>query len=1078
MFGGNQDDYWSTQLRRRNNTPVNALPQRPQRGQSNNNNNNTQPFEVNPNNGQPQRPPPSSTTSTFRRRQHRQGQGQRQNRLNNNNNNNRFAILADDDEINNNNDDNQIEEEEEEEQQQQQQPLSLNKKNKFKKKTKKSSFYLSYDQIFKYISQYQPNPNLNSTTTTTNQDPRKYKKLNDDSNFWAKEIINRTRGRDNIEIKRFVDKKINYFQSKIDECIAIISNLQIEFSQFWTQIASRRKESRIPTRGVTPSYSRPSFDFDKMDTTLTDYINQHTKHIVKNCKVRLEIANAQKEEYQALKNFETITKKKSLWNTHLILKPKLKNWFIKSKNFHIIQRRIEYNLLPKFITKNNFSFKFDTQAFQQEDIQPIYNEMHQITNSFQNKSMQFYYQIATRELNNVKDEIDIIIENCRPKLPLLDQNVIISEGLDGQPTEDEHNNNDNIHIDYKKCYEAFENYYKLSMKRYQLEAEQSSNSSSSYNNNYGLLSPNIINEAPHIQLTEDEQHILKLGPRFIFDDPKTASKRRTNELATLRNKLEKRFYENKVKPGRPVQLFIDELDVFLQNYHNIKEINPHIQPKKHNFNRIVKRLKYKFRSANVILRKTDKSKVFHLATKQHYQEKSDEYMNRTQAYKCLNDQDPLPDLIQPTNRYLLDLRLAHWINQKYYEQLYIKTDEVKLAHLYYLPKAHKPGTPLRPIISGLKYPTIKISKFLDDMLRPLFNQIASKTTVTSGFELLQKLQQWSTTNLKQETIFCTNDVVDLFTMIPQVGGVLALRKMLIHLKLKEVNGLKIETIIRLARFVIQNNYFKYNSKFYHQVRGGAMGSPLTLTIANCYMFFFEQDIARQIKNSHGLYIRYIDDIYIAINWPKHHLIKQIDRWNGFDSNIKLSANINLFADFLDLHMENRNGILLTSVFHKPSYEPYYLPFYSVHPLHMKKNIPFAMLIRGIRYCSTFEAYLHERDQLRLALLLNQYPIKFIDQEFNHVFYKFDIHQPLTSNNYNDIRQLILNSPKNIKQPVNYGQSMFFHFTYCSNMKTFPRKFRELWNKYFSESPINDIIPMLGTRNVPNLNLRLVQTRNS
>jgi hypothetical protein len=114
----------------------------------------------------------------------------------------------------------------------------------------------------------------------------------------------------------------------------------------------------------------------------------------------------------------------------------------------------------------------------------------------------------------------------------------------------------------------------------------------------------------------------------------------------------------------------------------------------------------------------------------------------------------------------------------------------------------------------------------------------------------------------------------------------------------------------------------------------------------------------------------------------------------------------------------------------------------------------------------------------MALLLNQYPIKFIDQQFNRVFYKFDIHQPLTSTNYDDIRQKILNSTKKIPEPINYGQSMFIHFTYCSSMKTFPRKFHQLWNKYFSESPINNIIPMLGTRNVPNLEQRLVQTRDT
>ncbi|CAF3827428.1 unnamed protein product, partial [Rotaria sp. Silwood1] len=66
--------------------------------------------------------------------------------------------------------------------------------------------------------------------------------------------------------------------------------------------------------------------------------------------------------------------------------------------------------------------------------------------------------------------------------------------------------------------------------------------------------------------------------------------------------------------------------------------------------------------------------------------------------------------------------------------------------------------------------------------------------------------------------------------------------MLDYLNIKQINGLKIETIIRLSRFVVQYNYFCYNGQYYHQVRGGAIGSPLTLIIANCYMFFFEQDI--------------------------------------------------------------------------------------------------------------------------------------------------------------------------------------------------------------------------------------------
>ena len=405
----------------------------------------------------------------------------------------------------------------------------------------------------------------------------------------------------------------------------------------------------------------------------------------------------------------------------------------------------------------------------------------------------------------------------------------------------------------------------------------------------------------------------------------------------------------------------------------------------------------------------------------------------------------------------------------------INPNEVELAHLYYLPKPHKIGTPLRPIISVLKHPTIKISKFLDDLLRPLFDKMASKTTISSGFELVKQLQEWSTISMRQETLFCTIDVSDLYTMVLQVDGVLSLKKMLVYFKLKHIGRLKVETIIRLSRFVMQNNYFSYNGQYYHQIRG-AMGSPLTLTIANCYMFFYEQQIVKQIHNSFGLYFRYIDDIFIAINWPPRHLLKQIRRWNHFDENINLSANISSSVNFLDLYIENRDGHWFTSVYQKPSYEPYYLPFNSIHPLHMKMNIPFTMLLRAIRYCSTFDGYLNEREKLRMALILNKYPSKLIDQQFNKVFSKFNINESLSTYNYDKIRIKIINSPMKEKILVDYDKTMFVHFTYCSSMRSFPKQFHKMWNKYFGESPINEIVPVLGPRNADNLERQLMHTR--
>jgi hypothetical protein len=47
--------------------------------------------------------------------------------------------------------------------------------------------------------------------------------------------------------------------------------------------------------------------------------------------------------------------------------------------------------------------------------------------------------------------------------------------------------------------------------------------------------------------------------------------------------------------------------------------------------------------------------------------------------------------------------------------------------------------------------------------------------------------------------------------------------------------LSIDHIMKMARLVLDNNYFVYNNKYYRQVRGGAMVSAFTQVLANIYM---------------------------------------------------------------------------------------------------------------------------------------------------------------------------------------------------------------------------------------------------
>jgi hypothetical protein len=92
--------------------------------------------------------------------------------------------------------------------------------------------------------------------------------------------------------------------------------------------------------------------------------------------------------------------------------------------------------------------------------------------------------------------------------------------------------------------------------------------------------------------------------------------------------------------------------------------------------------------------------------------------------------------------------------------------------------------------------------------------------------------------------------------------------------------------------------------------------------------------------------------------------------NQFHPNIKLVRQVGMSVSFLDVHIENKDGILATSVYHKEAAEPYIVPFKSDHPRHIFNNIINGILMRAIRYSSTFHVFNGEQRLIKLMLLYN------------------------------------------------------------------------------------------------------------
>ena len=66
---------------------------------------------------------------------------------------------------------------------------------------------------------------------------------------------------------------------------------------------------------------------------------------------------------------------------------------------------------------------------------------------------------------------------------------------------------------------------------------------------------------------------------------------------------------------------------------------------------------------------------------------------------------------------------------------------------------------------------------------------------------------------------------------------------------------------------------------------------------------------------------------------------ELDKARNRDINIQVDLTISMSVNFLDVTITNEDGHLRTSVYHKPTAEPYILPYTSDHPRHVHRNIP-------------------------------------------------------------------------------------------------------------------------------------------
>ena len=93
---------------------------------------------------------------------------------------------------------------------------------------------------------------------------------------------------------------------------------------------------------------------------------------------------------------------------------------------------------------------------------------------------------------------------------------------------------------------------------------------------------------------------------------------------------------------------------------------------------------------DIIIRRTDKSKVFYVGNARDFACKAVDYMIKTEAYQeLISDHCPLADNFNSVKSLVNELLRKKAINQDQLKMMLPKMDTLELAHLHFIPKPHK-----------------------------------------------------------------------------------------------------------------------------------------------------------------------------------------------------------------------------------------------------------------------------------------------------------------------------------------------------------------------------------------------------
>ena len=362
------------------------------------------------------------------------------------------------------------------------------------------------------------------------------------------------------------------------------------------------------------------------------------------------------------------------------------------------------------------------------------------------------------------------------------------------------------------------------------------------------------------------------------------------------------------------------------------------------------------KNTQIVIKPADKGAMIVIMNKIKYCQEVYRQLNNEIYYKKL--EAPIYKETIPMVKKILDkLEQGKIINKK--QNMYLRGNVEPRERIFYiLPKIHKDPSkwtvpfeipPGRPIVSDCDSETYYTAEFIDYYLTPISMRHASYIKDTIHF-----LQIISNIKVPEQSFLFTMDVDNLYTNIDIPAGMRAVKE---AFQVYPDPRRPDEEILQLLEINLTRNDFTFNSEYYLQIKGTAMGKKFAPAYANIFMANWEKEALEKCHIKPALYIRYLDDIFGIWLGNQEEFDSFVSILNKHDPSIKVKYELNEKSiNFLDTTIYKGPGFLKenkldTKVFFKPTDTHALLHKTSHHPKHIFSGILKSQLLRYQRICT-------------------------------------------------------------------------------------------------------------------------------